>query len=124
MQELLRGRTGPVVRHVERIADSTISNTRGLALAHFRSGQYDRSFVKRFEMRARGPSFVVTNVSEHAMILERGSVPHIIRPKRQGGVLRFIIAGRVIYARQVNHPGTSAYHLMELGLTAAMAEHS
>jgi hypothetical protein len=41
----------------------------------------------------------------YAQIVSSGSRPHIIRP-RFAKVLRFVIAGRVIYTRRVNHPGT------------------
>lgn len=35
-----------------------------------------------------------------------GSLPHVIKPKRPGGVLRFEIGGKTVWARSVNHPGT------------------
>jgi len=35
-----------------------------------------------------------------------GSLPHEIKPKRPGGVLRFEIGGKTVFAKRVNHPGT------------------
>ena len=36
----------------------------------------------------------------------KGTRPHIIQPKRAGGMLRFEVGGRIVFARQVSHPGT------------------
>jgi len=41
----------------------------------------------------------------YAQIVSSGSRPHVIYP-RFARALRFVIAGQVIYARRVNHPGT------------------
>lgn len=35
-----------------------------------------------------------------------GSLPHVIRPKKADGVLRFVVGGETVFARKVNHPGT------------------
>ncbi|BBA98367.1 hypothetical protein RVR_4520 [Actinacidiphila reveromycinica] len=35
-----------------------------------------------------------------------GTRPHIIRPRRKGGVLRFEVGGRVVYSAYARHPGT------------------
>jgi hypothetical protein len=45
--------------------------------------------------------------ADYAMIVHDGTRPHIIRPRR-GQYLRFEVGGRVVYARQVRHPGTKA----------------
>lgn len=42
----------------------------------------------------------------YAVMHHQGTRPHIIRPRRAGGRLVFVIDGRRIFARQVNHPGT------------------
>ncbi len=52
-------------------------------------------------------------------ILEKGSKPHLIRPKKPGGVLHFLVergsAGRFdeVFARNVKHPGTKPYRMIE-----------
>ena len=44
----------------------------------------------------------------YALYVELGTKKHVIEPKNKGGVLRFTIGNRVIYATKVNHPGTKA----------------
>lgn len=52
-----------------------------------------------------------------AAIIEAGSRPHIIRPKKVGGVLVFTArTGETVFARMVQHPGTRAYRVMETAL--------
>lgn len=41
----------------------------------------------------------------YAQIVSGGSRPHIIQP-RTAKALRFVVAGKVIYTRRVQHPGT------------------
>lgn len=44
----------------------------------------------------------------YAPMVHDGTRPHQIRPKSPGGVLRFRMGGRIVYAKVVNHPGTRA----------------
>lgn len=44
----------------------------------------------------------------YAPMVHDGTRPHVIRPKSSGGVLRFRMGGRIVYAKYVNHPGTKA----------------
>ncbi|MEU2487026.1 hypothetical protein ABZ593_20760 [Streptomyces sp. NPDC012617] len=37
-----------------------------------------------------------------------GTRPHIIRPRKRNGVLRFEVRGQVVYSAYVRHPGTRA----------------
>jgi hypothetical protein len=41
--------------------------------------------------------------------------PHDIRPRRRT-VLRFMVGGRVVFARRVSHPGTSGSHFLTRAL--------
>lgn len=47
-----------------------------------------------------------------------GTAPHIIRPRRRRA-LRFITGGRVVFARQVRHPGTRGSEFLVRALDAA-----
>jgi hypothetical protein len=49
-----------------------------------------------------------------------GTRPHMIFPRRQGGVLRFTVGGRVVYARYVNHPGNKPNDFLRQALRAAL----
>lgn len=48
-----------------------------------------------------------------------GARPHIIRPKKKGGMLRFETGGRVVFARQVSHPGNRPNMFLVRALRAA-----
>ena len=50
--------------------------------------------------------------AKYAKYVNDGTKPHVILPKN-GGFLRFVIAGRVIFAKKVNHPGTAKRPFME-----------
>jgi hypothetical protein len=49
---------------------------------------------------------VIRSTHPASIYLVNGTRPHRIFPRRPGGVLRFTVGGRVVYARYVNHPGT------------------
>lgn len=54
---------------------------------------------------------VATNMTKEAPYgpyVEYGTGPHVIRPKKPGGTLRFKINGDWVFAKEVNHPGTRA----------------
>lgn len=44
----------------------------------------------------------------YAEYVTMGTRPHVIVPKRPGGVLRFQVMGETVFAKRVNHPGTEA----------------
>lgn len=44
----------------------------------------------------------------YAGYVESGTGPHVIRPKRPGGVLVFTVGGTKVFTKKVNHPGTQA----------------
>ena len=53
----------------------------------------------------------------YGVFVREGTPPHVIRPRRPGGVLRFVVGGgQVVFTREVHHPGTSPnpYHLRTL----------
>lgn len=52
-----------------------------------------------------GSKIKVISTNPHTLLVHNGSRPHVIRPRRRGGYLRFVVDGRVVYARMVNHPG-------------------
>lgn len=57
-----------------------------------------------------------------APYVEWNTAPHPIDPKKPGGMLRFRVwpTGQVVFARHVDHPGTTGQHMM--GLASARVE--
>lgn len=42
----------------------------------------------------------------YAIIVHRGSRPHVILPHKPPQSLKFRVGGRIVYAQRVHHPGT------------------
>jgi len=55
----------------------------------------------------------------YVSILEGGSRPHVIRPRR-AKVLAFAGANGRVFARSVNHPGTKGYHAFRDGAASSV----
>jgi hypothetical protein len=77
-----------------------------------RTGELKRSV--RYEVKNKGTKNVeltvdIGNDKRPEVIVKSllfGSLPHVIRPKR-AKVLRFKRGGKYVFARRVNHPGTT-----------------
>jgi hypothetical protein len=118
LNRLLHGRTGDVGRVMAGFASLATTEVRKVAdeRVQTRTGAYKRGIgstltsANRVEVRATAP---------HSIFLERGTRPHLIVPRREGGFLRFEVDGRVIFARSVNHPGTRPYHILRDGVLRA-----
>jgi hypothetical protein len=48
---------------------------------------------------------------KYASFVEEGTKAHVILA-REGGMLRFVIGGRTIFSRKVNHPGSAPHPFM------------
>lgn len=55
-----------------------------------------------------------------SIFVVNGTRPHKIFPRRPGGVLRFEVGGRVVYAQYVSHPGTRPNDFLRDALRAAL----
>lgn len=87
------------MRLLERRAERTAALARVYAAPH-------GSISKGITVEQAGPkAFKILSSNEHTLLVHNGSRPHQIFPRRRGGLLRFEIDGRVVYARKVNHPG-------------------
>jgi hypothetical protein len=125
-----RGWTGPIGQSIYRLAREGAFRQR--ALVGKKSGALAASIeVGRKGHGARG---IEVDVGANALLGTRGrsgyaepndqgAMPHIIRPKRPGGMLVFFWAkvGREVEFRSVFHPGNRAHHWAEKGMAAAMA---
>lgn len=60
--------------------------------------------VERMPPGARGE---VYNDADYAEAVHNGSGPYTIRPRRRKA-LRFVVGGRTVFAKSVQHPGTRA----------------
>jgi hypothetical protein len=54
-----------------------------------------------------------------ASFVMNGTPPHPIRPRRPGGVLRFTVGNRIVFARAVSHPGTKPNPFLWRAMLAA-----
>lgn len=61
------------------------------------------------------PKATIVFTVDYAAAVNDGTRPHIIRP-RNASVLRFVVGGRVVYARVVHHPGTRANPFLDRAL--------
>lgn len=64
--------------------------------------------------------YTVGSDVEYAAMVNDGTRPHVIRPRR-AQVLRFQVGGRVVFARVVNHPGTRARPFLDRALREVAA---
>lgn len=95
-----------------------------IARINYRTGRTATTVGVDHQPTPKGGRGAVGSNDEIAEILERGSAPHVIRPKpervaryaaegKRGPALRFRIGARTIYRAYVNHPGTRAYRWLE-----------
>lgn len=66
------------------------------------------------------PKIAVVFTADYAAAVNDGTRPHIIRP-RQAQALRFVIGGRVVFAKVVHHPGTRARPFLDDALRQVAA---
>lgn len=95
---------------------------RAKVLAPVRTGRL-RSSIRAEPPRIfslRG-SVTVGSDLEYAGYVNDGTAPHVIRPRRRRA-LRFIVGGRVVFARRVNHPGTRANPFLDRALREVAAQ--
>lgn len=118
MDRLLRSREGQVGRVMAGFAGVATREVRAVAdeRVQRRTGRYRDGITSTMledltvEVRASAP---------YSSILEKGSRPHVIEPRRPGGVLVFNVGGRKVFARKVNHPGTPAFNILRDGVRRA-----
>jgi len=73
-----------------------------------RTGAYSESI---FAEKVGDLKFIFGSRSPHAAIIEFGSMPHFILPRR-GRALRFETDGEVVFAKYVMHPGTAPQEII------------
>lgn len=64
---------------------------------------------RRFSLPKEGPRGLEgVIIGDHPAVhyVLDGTRPHLIRPRRRNGVLRFVVDGQVVYSAYARHPGT------------------
>lgn len=104
IRHLLTGETEPVVKFIRRVA----RDVRNRAVLHcpVDTGLLRQSLTESVDINdSRVVAFVGTDVP-YAIYVHEGTRPHLIRPRRPGGALRFTVGGQVVFAKYARHPGT------------------
>jgi hypothetical protein len=70
------------------------------------SGVLMRSIGYSLETGPNGLYIRVGSNNRHALMHHNGTRPHIIRPRRPNGMLRFSQGGVIVHRKLVHHPGT------------------
>ena len=125
LDRVLRSPGGPVGRHINLVARSVAAEARRIATERglVRTERYVRGFkVEVTPDPQSGFYFTVVNrvtgqkprrAGSYAGVIEFGSRPHVIRPRRPNGWLIFRMPdGRTIKTKLVNHPGTPPQHVL------------
>ena len=118
IRKLMTSPGEPPTKHLRRVSAATTREAQAVARerVNSRSGAYLRGFSSTTKIGPNGPRTTIRNSAPHALILEKGSRAHEIVPRRPGGLLRFEIGGRTVYARRVQHPGTKPQRIMDTAL--------
>lgn len=122
LDQLLKAPNGTVGQHMQSLGRKTTLEAQHIADQELKRGRgrYHRGFRSTVVRSAKGPRMRVENTARVegynlAAGIERGTRPHVIRPRR-AKVLAFTVGGRRVFARLVNHPGTRAYRVLERAL--------
>lgn len=84
-----------------------------------RTGKLKASIHVRHERGAAGQYVKVGSDLNYALLHHEGSKPHVIMATR-AQALRFSAGGRIVYTRQVSHPGTRANRYLKDSLYLAL----
>lgn len=76
-----------------------------------RTGRLRASIHENHYRWTRGQAFTLGSDLHYALLHHTGARPHVIR-SRHGRMLKFVVNGRVVYARQVLHPGIRPNHYL------------
>lgn len=114
IDRMLKGESGPVARNLIRRADLLL----GAAKRQIRAGHVAAGFgtggvnlrdtgYKRLQHGPNGDIQIIVGFNHPiALIHHEGTRPHIILPRKPGGVLVFPGTSGVVFAKRVHHPGT------------------
>ncbi|MFJ6014456.1 hypothetical protein [Streptomyces sp. NPDC092952] len=107
----LRLRNGIVAR---RLAERTARTAR--IAEREAPGSMGRYITWKVTDGPRGLQGVIVCDHPAARYVLDGTRPHIIRPRKKNGVLRFEVGGRVVFSAYARHPGTRPNNFLERAL--------
>lgn len=112
---------GPLGRSLARLASMTVRFAK--LDAPKKTGHLMGSIKYKKLSGPGGITFEAGSNARHALWMEKGTRPHLITPKKPGGMLVFFWPkmGKTVHLKSVNHPGTKAYRFMEKGFDKAWA---
>ncbi len=110
------GNSNGIYRELERRADRVIALAQAAYAPHAKTGDYGRAFEKHRSRIGGRPAVQVINTDGKALLLERGSRPHVIEARPGGGLFW---EGARHPVKKVNHPGTPAYNFLRNALRGA-----
>jgi hypothetical protein len=115
-----RGWTGPIGQSFGRLAKETVYWQR--VGANKRTGAMAVGMEHKRLTLAQGIAFDAGSSKPYALFVDQGTKPHVITPKKPGGMLVFHWAkvGKTVFLRSVNHPGNRAYKFIQHGLEKAL----
>lgn len=81
---------------------------------------YDTGYMRRSLAKGKAGNIfrlsskavIVGTSAKPAVFAEKGTKRHRIRPRREGGVLSFVVVGGRAFAKEVKHPGTPKRPIM------------
>lgn len=111
LEAMLRGPQGVVSRYV--VEGATLVQVGAKRQVGKDTHRLEMSLGKRPYMGSKGPGMLVgTDTVPYALDHHQGTRPHLIRPKKEGGFLRFPGRGGIVFAPIVHHPGTRPNHYL------------
>lgn len=113
--DLRRAIRGASMTELRRVAPRVVNRAKVLApvdTGRLRAAIGPPKYTRTWTLRPKAT--IEVNV-EYAGYVHDGTRPHIIRP-RNARALRFVIGGRVVFAKVVHHPGTRARPFLDRAL--------
>ena len=92
---------------IEDISEEMVQGAKDILITNgnYKTGKLHDSI--KYKIDSTGYKVNINVGEAHAIFIEGGTKAHIIKPKR-ATCLRFMIAGKYVYAKKVHHPGTKA----------------
>ena len=107
-------------RSVQKAVDAGVATAKSTKKYTDRTGNLTRSIDGRVtSVGERSATGVFEATAPHAIYVDGGTKPHVIRPKNGPYLVFPGKGGGMVFAREVNHPGTKPEWFFERGAEAA-----